>query len=76
MTEIPNLLLKNVKPVGDGFDGVKEMDIRIKDGIIHEIAQNIATNNLEELYDAGSAYVSGGWMDMHVHLREPGFEHV
>ena len=75
MTEIPNLLLKNVKPVGDGFDGEKVMDIRIKDGIIHEITQNIATNNHEEMYDAGGAYVSGGWMDMHVHFREPGFEH-
>jgi len=75
MTEIPNLLLKNVKPVGDGFDGEKLTDIRIKDGIIHEIAQNLTSKPDEELYDAAGAYVSGGWMDMHVHFREPGFEH-
>ncbi len=75
MTEIPNLLLKNVKPVGDGFDGETLTDIRIKDGIIHEIAQNLTSKPDEELYDAAGAYVSGGWMDMHVHFREPGFEH-
>lgn len=28
-----------------------------------------------ETVDMGGAYVSPGWMDMHVHLREPGFEH-
>ncbi|HYW35342.1 MAG TPA: dihydroorotase, partial [Balneolaceae bacterium] len=29
----------------------------------------------EEVFDAEGAYCSPGWMDMHVHLREPGFEH-
>jgi dihydroorotase len=75
MTEKPNLLLKNVKPVGDGFDGKTVTDIRIKDGIIQEIAQNITPKSDEEHFDAANAYVSGGWMDMHVHFREPGYEH-
>lgn len=71
----PNLLLQNVKPVGDGFDGKTSMHIRIKDGIISGIAEDLAPKNDEQVFDAKGAYVSGGWMDMHVHFREPGFEH-
>src|SRR5699024_3319316 len=29
----------------------------------------------EKTYDANGTYCSPGWMDMHVHFREPGFEH-
>ena len=75
MTDTPNLLLKNCKPVGDGFDGTKKMDIRIKDGIVTEISDKLEPGESEELFDAAGSYVSGGWMDMHVHLREPGYEH-
>ncbi|MEX0944852.1 MAG: dihydroorotase [Balneolaceae bacterium] len=75
MTETPNLLLKNVKPIGDGFDGTKNMDIRIKGGLISEISDNLKPEDHEDTFDAAGSYVSGGWMDMHVHLREPGYEH-
>lgn len=75
MLHTPNLLLKNVKPVGDGFTGKDEMDIRIRDGIIQEISEQLELIPDETLYDAMGAYVSAGWMDMHVHFREPGFEH-
>ena len=75
MTDTPNLLIKNCKPVGEGFDGKKQIDIRIENGIISEISDDLAQADNEELFDAKGAYISGGWMDMHVHFREPGFEH-
>src|SRR5690554_5850635 len=75
MIETPNLLIKNVKPAGDGFDGKSTTDIRIKAGLISEISSGLEKADNEELFDAKGAYVSGGWMDMHVHFREPGFEH-
>ena len=75
MKDTPNLLLKNVKPVGDGFDGKKTTDIRIKDGIIKEISSGLDAADGERVYDANGSYISGGWMDMHVHFREPGYEH-
>ena len=75
MKETPNLLLKNVKPVGDGFDGKKTTDIHITDGIIKEISSGLDAADGEQVYDANGSYISGGWMDMHVHFREPGFEH-
>jgi len=75
MNLTPNLLIKNVKPVGTGYQGEETLDLRIKDGIIFEISSGLDQNDGEELFDAGGAYVSGGWMDMHVHFREPGYEH-
>ncbi|TVR15867.1 MAG: dihydroorotase [Balneolaceae bacterium] len=75
MTDTPNLLIKNCKPVGDGFDGKKKMDIRIGNGTISEISENLNPSDNEEVYDAKGTFISGGWMDMHVHFREPGFEH-
>jgi dihydroorotase len=71
----PNLLIKNVKAVGSGYDGKETLDLRIKDGIIIELSPALEKNDGEEIFDASGSYVSGGWMDMHVHFREPGYEH-
>jgi dihydroorotase len=75
MNSIPNLLLKNVIPAGSEFDGKKSVDIRIKNGVISEISGELSPSDNEEMFDAKGAYISGGWMDMHVHFREPGYEH-
>src|SRR5690625_4906499 len=75
MSYTPNLLLKNVVPVSADFNGSEQVDIRITDGVIAEIGTALEGSEEEESYDAEGAYLSGGWMDMHVHLREPGFEH-
>lgn len=75
MSYTPNLLLRNVKPVGTGFSGSETVDIRISDGAIAEIGTGLDAAGREETHDAGGSYLSGGWMDMHVHLREPGYEH-
>lgn len=70
----PNLILKNVRPVGPGHTGKEICDIRISDGIITEIGSVSEQENVA-IFDAAGAYVSVGWMDMHVHLREPGYEY-
>ena len=75
MDNTPNLLIQNGKPVGDGYNGRKKLDIRIKKGVIAEIGEGLEAGKNEEIFDADGAYVSGGWMDMHVHFREPGYEH-
>lgn len=52
----------------------KKGDILIEDGIITAI-DKIDTNNFNgEVIDLAGKVVSPGWMDMHVHLREPGRE--
>jgi dihydroorotase len=71
------LLIKNgwlVDPV-TGMDGV--VDILIKGGIIKEISPLIKTAGSVgvEVIDAAGLVVSPGFIDMHVHLREPGQEY-
>src|SRR6056297_178445 len=75
METTPNLLIKNCIPAGENFDGKSKKDIRIKDGEIADIAEEISAADGEQVFDANGAFISGGWMDMHVHFREPGSEH-
>ncbi len=69
------MLLKNVRPVSKSHNGEETIDIRINDGKITEIDSGLEAINGEETHDFKGAFVSPGWMDMHVHLREPGYEH-
>jgi dihydroorotase len=77
MSQTPHLLLKHVKPVDtENFDGSETLDVRINDGKITEIGSDLSpSDKQEQIFDANGAYLSIGWYDMHVHLREPGFEH-
>lgn len=49
-------------------------DILIVNGLIERIADNIETEKDHEVIDAEGLYISAGFFDMHVHLREPGYE--
>jgi len=48
-------------------------NIFIKNGFIESI--NESKHNAEIVLDAKGCFVCPGFVDMHVHLREPGFEH-
>lgn len=75
MSYTSHLLLKNVRPVSQSHKGKKQVDVRISDGKIAEIGKDLSPGDNEEQYDAEGSYLSPGWMDMHVHLREPGYEY-
>ena len=47
-------------------------DVRIIGGVIYEIGEHLEPRSGEEVFDATGAYVAPGFIDMHVHLREPG----
>ena len=66
------MIIKNGNVVLE--NGVEKKDILIKDGKIAQIADMVPANG-EEVIDASGLYVFPGLIDMHVHLREPGFEH-
>ena len=53
-------------------DGVKKCDILVEDGRIARIAEDIQSDG--DVLNAEGLYVFPGLIDMHVHLREPGFE--
>ncbi|MBI5184700.1 MAG: dihydroorotase [Nitrospinae bacterium] len=71
------LLIKNgrILDPASGFD--QTSDILIKDGRIVEIRDGIEipTELQSESIDARGLIVVPGFIDIHTHLREPGFEH-
>jgi dihydroorotase len=69
------MLLKNVRPISKNHSGDETIDLRIEDGKIINIGSELDAKKGEESHDFAGAYVSPGWMDMHIHLREPGYEH-
>ena len=55
-------------------EGILERsDLKIENGIVSEIAENIIDEGFETI-DASGLIVSPGFVDLHVHLREPGGE--
>ncbi len=54
-----------------GIDALR--DVRVRDGCVVAIGERLAPHDDEEIYDARNAYVAPGFIDMHVHLRDPGF---
>ncbi|MBC5811564.1 MAG: dihydroorotase [Candidatus Eremiobacteraeota bacterium] len=50
-------------------------DLLIRDGRIVQIAEGIAAEGDWDVLEAGGAIVAPGFIDMHVHLREPGAAH-
>lgn len=68
------ILLKNGHLIDPANQLDKKGDILIEDGVITAI-DKIEINNFDgEMIDLAGKIVSPGWMDMHVHLREPGRE--
>ncbi len=65
------MILRNghVVDPANGIDG--KCDIRFENGVITEVAPEISADGSEEL-DCRGAYVVPGFVDLHVHLRDPG----
>lgn len=51
-------------------------DVAIEDGVIRAIGPNIEAPGAVDRFDASGMIVAPGLVDIHVHLREPGFEHA
>lgn len=69
------LLLKNVHAV-DSTTGLDEItDILVCDGKISKVCGNIDVNAQRVIDGKGKLVVFPGMVDMHVHLRDPGFTH-
>ncbi len=68
------LIIKNGHLIDKANNLDEIRDILIENGKIAEIAENIEIDGAE-IYDASGKYVSPGLIDMHVHLREPGYEY-
>lgn len=65
------MLLKNGVMLKDNKE--IKVDVLVEDGRIKEISENIDADT--EKIDLTGKLISAGLVDVHVHLREPGFEH-
>ena len=71
---VMNLLIRGghlIDPAA-GIDGI--YDVLVQDGVVKEVARRIYCTDANTI-DATGKYVMPGFIDLHVHLREPGLEY-
>lgn len=69
-----NILLKNGR-IYDPFLSINEKnDLLISDGFIEEIKKDIKIKKDFDVIDCDGKIITNGFVDIHAHFREPGFE--
>jgi len=75
-TKPESLLLKGGRVIDPASRIDAEMDVLLRDGRVAEIApRNKIRGSAEETFNARGLIVAPGFIDLHVHLREPGQSH-
>lgn len=69
-----SILLKNGIVLDYASNTNEELDIKIENGKIAKIGKNLELQ-ADKVIDCKGLYIMPGMIDMHCHLREPGFEH-
>src|SRR5215470_12362009 len=70
-----SIVIRNGRVIDPASGADRVADVLIVDGRIAGVAPNLSSPKAE-VYDATGMIVAPGFIDMHVHLREPGFEHA
>ena len=74
MNETPVLITNGrVVDPSRGIDQV--LDLLLRDGVVAQLDERIAAPKGAEVVDAEGLVVAPGFVDLHCHLREPGFEY-
>jgi len=69
------ILIKNGRVIDPASQTDRVADVLIGDGKIAGVAPDLEATGAE-VFDATGMVVAPGFIDLHVHLREPGFEHA
>ena len=69
------IVIKNGRVIDPASQTDRTSDVLIVDGKIAAVGPNLSAPGAE-VFDASGLVVAPGFIDMHVHLREPGFEHA
>ncbi|MCX6004784.1 MAG: dihydroorotase, partial [Chloroflexi bacterium] len=69
----PDLLIKNAHIIDPGQNIDTTGDILISEGKIKSIGKDVSKANLRTI-DASGLVACAGFIDLHCHLRDPGFE--
>ena len=70
-----SLVIRNGRVIDPASETDRIADVLIVDGRIAGVAPHLSSPRAE-VFDASGMIVAPGFIDMHVHLREPGFEHA
>ncbi len=70
---MPKLLIRNGRVIDPANQIDRVTDVLLASGIVRAVGDNLPARGAEE-FDATGLIVAPGFIDMHVHLREPGFE--
>lgn len=68
------LLIKNGRLINPATNVDEVLDVLVCDGIVEKIDKNI-NEDADKVIDADKCWVTPGFIDVHVHLRDPGFEY-
>ncbi|MFL6277713.1 MAG: amidohydrolase family protein, partial [Blastocatellia bacterium] len=68
------LLIKGGRVIDPSQHIDKVADLLIEDGRVKAIGNDLAADDAE-VFEAGGLVVAPGFIDLHVHLREPGQEY-
>ena len=68
------LLIKNGTVINPGDKTTTKADVLVKDGKVTKIAP-VIKDAADDILDAKGCYVMPGFIDLHVHLRDPGLEY-
>jgi len=70
----PDLLIRGGTLLDPDTGTRRTANVLIRDGVIDAVGPDVTADGVPT-YDATGKLISPGWMDMHVHFREPGQEH-
>ncbi len=72
---MPALLIKNGRVIDPASGTDATADVLLENGLVAAVAPGLSRAGAE-VFDASGLIVAPGFIDMHVHLREPGIEHA
>jgi dihydroorotase len=74
VNDVSLLLIKSGRVIDPSQNLDEVRDILVRDGVVDQIASSLVARDAE-VFDAGGLIVAPGFVDLHVHLREPGQEY-
>jgi dihydroorotase len=72
---VSRLLIRNGRVVDPSQDIDQGMDILLEDGRVADVGERLGGVGDAEVVDVAGLVVAPGFIDLHTHLREPGFEY-
>ena len=69
------VLLKGGRVIDPSRGLDRTLDVLLRDGVVAKVDERIAAPKGAGVVDAAGLVVAPGFVDLHTHLREPGFEH-